>query len=190
MRVSPYFNADHGKPLQQMQAPRHRIGAWSFPKAQDEPLGLAGVVLQGACEIPMLPQAHQRAPLLPGCWHGQGRQGKLRAGRGTHIVCEEPGQERPTHRETRRRRSTHARIRQTEGRPTGAAFHDAQRARQANVFMQPDGRYVVRGDRGREHIFGADGIHITIVRHSHSAHERKRTRNECRPISPEEFARF
>ncbi len=103
MRVSPYFNADHGKPLQQMQAPRHRIGAWSFPKAQDEPLGLAGVVLQGACEIPMLPQAHQRAPLLPGCWHGQGRQGKLRAGRGTHIVCEEPGQERPTHRETRRR---------------------------------------------------------------------------------------
>ena len=128
--------------------------------------------------------------LLPGCWHGQGRQVKLRAGRGTHTVWEEPGQERPTHREARCRRSTHARIRQTEGRPTGAAFHDAQRARQANVFMQPDGRYVVRGDRGREHVFGADGIHITTVRRSHSAHERKRTRNECRPISPEEFARF
>jgi hypothetical protein len=127
---------------------------------------------------------------LPGCWHEQGREGKLRVGRGTHRVCEEPGQERPTPRETRRRRSTYARIRQTEGRPVGAAFHDAQRARQGNVFMQPDGRYVVRGDRGRAHIFGADGIHITTVRRSHSAHERKRTRNERRPISPEEFARF
>ena len=127
---------------------------------------------------------------IPGCWHRQGRKGKLRAGRGTHRVCEEPGQECPAHRETRRRRSTHERIRQTEGRPVGAAFHDAQRARQGNIFMQPAGRYVVRGDRGREHIFGADGIHITTVRRSHSAHERKRTRNERRPISPEEFARF
>jgi hypothetical protein len=112
------------------------------------------------------------------------------AGQGTHRVCEESGQERPTHRETRRRRSTHARIRQTEGTPVDAAFHDAQRARQANVFMQPDRIDIVRGDRGREHIFGADGIHITPVRRSHSAHERKRTRNERRPISLEEFARF
>jgi hypothetical protein len=150
-----------------------------------------GVVLQRTCEIPMLPPACQRAlASYLAAGHGQDRKGKLKAGRGTHRVCEEPGQERPTHRETRRRRSTHARIRQTEGRPVGAAFHDAQRARQANVFMQPDGRYVVRGDRGREHIFGADGIHITTVRRSHSAHERKRTRNERRPISPEEFARF
>ena len=127
---------------------------------------------------------------LPGCWHGQGRKGNLRAGRGTHRVCEDPGQERPTHRETRCRRSMHARLRPTARGPPGTAFHDAQRARQGNVFMQPDGRYVVRGDRGREHIFGADGTHITTVRRSHSAHERKRARNERRPISPEEFARF
>jgi hypothetical protein len=126
------------------QRNKPRMGLW----------GLIGVVLQRACEMPMLPQ-HAREHRLPTWLLATDKVGKLRAGRGTHRVCEEPGQERPTHRETRRHRSTHARIRQTEGRPTGAAFQDAQRARQVDVFMQSDGRYVVRGDRGREHIFGA-----------------------------------
>ena len=40
----------------------------------------------------------------------------------------------PLQEKSRRRRTEHARARQTEGRPTGTAFHDAQKARQADVF--------------------------------------------------------
>ena len=35
------------------------------------------------------------------------------------------------------RRTDHAQIRETEGIPVGTAFNDAQRAGQANVFVQP-----------------------------------------------------
>ena len=91
---------------------------------------------------------------------------------------------------TRSRRTDHAQIRETEGRPVGTAFNDAQRARQANVFVQPDGRYVVRGQKGREHIFDSDGTHITTLRRSRSAHEGKIVRGERWPITPEEFERF
>jgi filamentous hemagglutinin len=45
----------------------------------------------------------------------------------------------------------------THYRPVREAFSDAQRARSADVFVQPDDRYVVRGSRGREHIFEPDG---------------------------------
>lgn len=50
-------------------------------------------------------------------------------------------------------RSGHSQQRGDEGRPVSQAFNDAQRARQSDVFIQPDGRYVVRGIGGREHIF-------------------------------------
>ena len=55
-------------------------------------------------------------------------------------------------------RSDHSKQRGDEGRPVQVAFNDAQRARQADVFIQADDeRYVVRGDRGREHIFEPNG---------------------------------
>lgn len=90
----------------------------------------------------------------------------------------------------RKRRTGHVETRQTEGRPTGTAFYDAQRVGQSDVFVQSDGRYVVRGPRGREHIFDADGTHITTLRRSRSAHESKITRGERQPITQEAFARF
>ena len=104
---------------------------------------------------------------------------------------QEPDQERQTPREvSRSRRARHARGRQAAGRPVGTAFNDAQRARQIDVFVQPDGRYVVRGSQGREHIFDTDGTHITTLRRSQRAHEAKVARGERQPLTPEAFTTF
>ena len=90
----------------------------------------------------------------------------------------------------RHRKIGHIRTRKTEGRPVGTAFNDAQKARQGDVFVQPDGRYVVRAPRGREHIFDHHGTHITTVRRSRTAHETNIMRSRRRPITHEEFEKF
>jgi len=86
--------------------------------------------------------------------------------------------------------SEHAKERSAEGRRTGPAFGDAQRARQADVYVQPDGRYVVRGPRGREHIFERDGTHVTSIDRSARAHQGKVDGGERMPITSDEFERF
>jgi hypothetical protein len=97
----------------------------------------------------------------------------------------------PTQREApRRQRSEHAEQRRTERRRVGPVFNDAQRARPADVYVQEDGRYVVRGPRGREHIFEPDGTHVTSIDRSQSAHQAIVARGDRRPISLEEFERF
>ena len=58
------------------------------------------------------------------------------------------------------------------------------------MYVQPDGRYVVRGARGREHIFDKDGTHITSIDRSAKAHQGKVTDGERSPISGEQFERF
>jgi hypothetical protein len=70
------------------------------------------------------------------------------------------------------------------------AFNDAQRARQSDVFIQPDGRYVVRGLRGREHIFEPDGELVTSIDRPHKAHQLKLRRGERRPVTVNEFETF
>ena len=90
----------------------------------------------------------------------------------------------------RRRRTGHAITRKAEGRPVGTAYNDAQKSRQRDVFVQPDGRYIVRAPRGREHIFAPDGVHITTVRRSRRAHETKIIRAERHPITRETFEKF
>jgi|GEM_PF-1524695 len=103
----------------------------------------------------------------------------------------EPDAERPPPGEGRpSRRTEHALRRQAEGRPVGTAFNDVQRASQADIFVQPDGRYVVRGPRGREHIFTADGIHITTFSRSQSTHDSKMARGERLPITYAAFISF
>lgn len=96
----------------------------------------------------------------------------------------------PSAEETRSRRADHALARQGAGRPVGTACNDVQRATQADVFVQPDGCYVVRGPRGREHIFAADGTHITTFWHSQSAHDNKLARGERQPITLEAFLKL
>jgi hypothetical protein len=86
--------------------------------------------------------------------------------------------------------SEHAKARAAQGRRTGPAFNDAQSARQADVYVQPDGRYVVRGPRGREHIFEADGTHVTSIDRSARAHQGKVEAGERVPITTEGYDRF
>ena len=65
-------------------------------------------------------------------------------------------------------RSDHAKLRSAQGRPIGQVVNDAQRAGKRDVFVQPDdGRIVVRGPNGREHIIEPNGEHVT--RHYSSA---------------------
>jgi hypothetical protein len=87
-------------------------------------------------------------------------------------------------------RSDHSREKGDEGRPVQQAFNDAQQARQGDIFCQSDRRYVVRGKRGREHIFESDGELVTSIERPHKAHLNKIRRGERRPITIEEMVIF
>ena len=88
------------------------------------------------------------------------------------------------------RRSEHSEDRRDEGRPVSIAFNDAQRARQSDVFIQQDKRYVVRGAKGREHIFEPDGELITSFERSHKNHLKKLRQGERRAVTNNEFESF
>jgi hypothetical protein len=77
-----------------------------------------------------------------------------------------------------------------QGRRVGPAFNDAQRAPQERVFIQPDARWIVRGPKGREHVFEPSGVHLTSVDRSQSAHEGKVRNGERRPVTAEEYRQF
>lgn len=88
------------------------------------------------------------------------------------------------------RRSSHSEQRRLEGRRVGPAFNDARGARQSDVFVQPDGRYVVRGPRGREHIFEPDGTLVTSIDRSHAAHLKKLQDQSRAPVATDAFDTF
>ena len=87
-------------------------------------------------------------------------------------------------------RSVHSEQRRAEGRRVGPAFNDAQSARPSDVFVQPDGRYVLRGPRGREHIFEPDGALVTSIDRNNRAHQLKVRRGERQLATPQEFEVF
>jgi hypothetical protein len=96
------------------------------------------------------------------------------------------GGERPAGR----RRSEHSEQRRATGRRTGPAFNDAQRARQNDVFIQPNGRYVVRGPRGREHIFEPDGELVTSLDRARRRHLEIVRQGERQRVALEQFEAF
>ena len=68
-------------------------------------------------------------------------------------------------------KSTHANQRAEEGRAVNRAHNDAQRATESDVFIQSDGRVIIRGSRGREHIFESNGELVTTINNrSNAAH--------------------
>ena len=87
-------------------------------------------------------------------------------------------------------RSDHSKHRGDEGRPVQVAFNDAHRATHSDVFVQSDKRYVVRGPRGREHIFEQTGELVTSLVRSKKLHQRKVSRGERHPITAEQFEQF
>lgn len=89
-----------------------------------------------------------------------------------------------------RRTSDHARQWQAEGRPVSPGFSDAQQAQLIDVFLQTNRRYVVRGPRGREHVFAADGTHITSINRSRRAHQRLVALGKRIPVTLAQFQQF
>jgi len=69
--------------------------------------------------------------------------------------------------------------------------NDIQKAGQRDVFVQPDdGRFVVRGSRGREHIIEVNGEHVTSVRRPDAAHQGRLRDATIRPATAEEFQKL
>ncbi len=60
-------------------------------------------------------------------------------------------------------RSEHAILRSKEGRPVGSAINDVQKARQSDILVQEDGRWIIKGDNGRIHIVEADGSQVVTA---------------------------
>ena len=103
-------------------------------------------------------------------------------------VPDTPGQQAST--ESSRRISEHAQQRRAEGRRVSPGYGDAQQAQQNNVFLQPNGRYIVRGPRGREHVFDADGTHITSIDRTRQAHQRLIRIGKRAPMTVAQFRQF
>ncbi|HGV3501800.1 TPA: VENN motif pre-toxin domain-containing protein [Providencia stuartii] len=55
----------------------------------------------------------------------------------------------------------HAGIRNKEGRPVGSVINDVQKSRPADILIQDDGRWVVKGSGGRIHVIEPDGEVVT-----------------------------
>jgi hypothetical protein len=87
-------------------------------------------------------------------------------------------------------RSEHARIRSKQGRPVGQVVNDAQRAGRRDVFVQSDGRFVVRGPKGREHIIEPNGEHVTSLNRPDSAHVGRLRDGTIRPATEDELRRL
>lgn len=95
------------------------------------------------------------------------------------------------HEPEKPRRSFHAMRRAEEGRRTGPAFGDAQRARKSDVYMDVETlRYMLRGSRGREHIFETNGQLLTTIDRSNAAHLRRLRYGIIRQLTDEEFLKF
>ncbi len=84
-------------------------------------------------------------------------------------------------------RSEHAVLRNSQGRPVPQAAQDLARARQGDVFVQNNGRFVIRGPKGREHIIEPGGTHITSLVRSNSAHQQRLQDRIIRYSTQEEF---
>jgi len=92
-------------------------------------------------------------------------------------------------RRGRDRRTQHAEIRRAEGgRPTGMALADLARAAAHEVLadVQRD-TLVVLGEKGRAHVFNREGRHVTSIRYTQGALDKRRARGLWRPARPDEI---
>lgn len=92
----------------------------------------------------------------------------------------------------RSRRTRHAAERHASGeRPTRKAVDDARLVRPESCMIdERSDTVVVLGDRGRTHFFTAEGQHVSSVRYSRDAIERKVKLEHWRGASEEELAAF
>ena len=82
----------------------------------------------------------------------------------------------------------HANLRSSQGRSVGSATNDLQTARNSDIYVQSDGRYVIRGPKGREHIIETNGEVVTTVNNrSRAAHNNIVKKGDRRPATQEEI---
>lgn len=93
-------------------------------------------------------------------------------------------------RRGRDRRTQHAEIRRAEGdRPTGMALADLARASAHEVLADVErDTLVVLGEKGRAHVFNRAGRHVTSIRYTQGALDKRRARGLWRPAKAEEIA--
>ena len=60
-------------------------------------------------------------------------------------------------------KSEHAEIRGSQGRNVNTAINDLNKAKPSNIYLQEDGRYVIKGSNGRVHIMEPDGEIVTTM---------------------------
>lgn len=92
-------------------------------------------------------------------------------------------------RRARDRRTQHAEIRRAEGdRPTGMALADLARASAHEVLADvARDTLVVLGEKGRAHVFNREGRHVTSIRYTQGALDKRRARGLWRPARPDEI---
>ncbi|RDT51775.1 hypothetical protein DXF93_24755 [Escherichia coli] len=60
----------------------------------------------------------------------------------------------------------HATIRNSEGRPVGSVINDVQKLRPADILVQDEERWVIRGNGGNIHIIEPNGEVVTLSKNS------------------------
>jgi hypothetical protein len=87
-------------------------------------------------------------------------------------------------------RGQHARLRFGQGRPIANVVNDVQGAGLHEVFVQvDDGRWVIRGPRGREHIIEATVQYVTSLRRP-VAYQARLQDGKIRPATEDEFRKL
>ena len=90
------------------------------------------------------------------------------------------------------RRTGHARMRSAQGRrPTEMAYPDAREAMDEDLLVDTvESTLIVMGPKGRIHVFGRDGRHVTSMRYPGDALRRRLQTGRWRPADPPERGAF
>ncbi|NJK81555.1 MAG: hypothetical protein HC876_18955 [Chloroflexaceae bacterium] len=88
-------------------------------------------------------------------------------------------------------RSEHSQQRAQEGRRTEPAFTDAAVVVRGRIaWDEQTGRLIMRGPRGRYHLFESDGEHVTTVDYTAEVWERRHRSGRWHVLMDEEWEQF
>ena len=86
-------------------------------------------------------------------------------------------------------KSEHAQIRSSQGRNVNTAINDLNKAKPSNIYLQNDGRYVIKGANGRVHILEPGGELVTTM-NSVQNFAKRVSRGQYSPLTESEKMSF
>lgn len=86
-------------------------------------------------------------------------------------------------------RSDHAVLRTSQGRNVHMAINDLNKAKPADVYMQEDGRYIIKGAGNRVHVLEPDGEIVTTMNNVTNFKKRV-ARNQYMPLTESQKVEF